>query len=72
MTDKFPTMNPPKPERSLPSILWVRLRYWFASRLVTLAWVFWFFMAKGAAASIVRTARRVAPEAERGKRFYRF
>ena len=51
--------------RDLPAatarVLWVRIRYKFANVLITLAWVFWFFMAKLIAARIYQASRNVAP-----------
>ena len=42
-------------------VLWLRLRYKFANGLVTLAWVFWFFMAKRTATRLCQASRKVAP-----------
>jgi hypothetical protein len=49
-------------------ILWALLRYRVAHSLLDLSWLAGFFMAKGTAAKLCRTARRVVPDAEQYRR----
>ena len=65
MTNSRHSMNHEPPFRDLAAatarVLWLRLRYKFAKWLVTLAWVFWFFMAKRTATRLCQASRKVAP-----------